>query len=621
LANDGVVRKKKLLYAGIMPVQPNPIAQGAECLARGDIPGAERIAQHLMAGGENPDAVHLLGVVRIRQERLEEAVALLERSLAARPDHPHVLLNLGKVLALLGRKQPALKALEDAVRIQPDLAEAWYELGELQQTMGDHALAEASFRRVLAAEPHHAFAPLALGVAIKDDGRPAEAEGLLAEGLAKAEDPRLKTAFVYQLAFAQYDQGKKTEALANFTEVKRRDPARVSLDFSRAELLAELSRPDEAVALLADVLAREPLNEEAHKVYNNLIYRLGRDGEFLKSYDRAPPSTGLQLGKAEFLLQARRAEEAHAVFAAIFRSEPDNLNAAVGAASSLNLLGRHGEAMAHLEQARSRFPGHAPLHQHLAVTALQARDAKKGALLAEEALRLAPGDYYGLALLGSAWRMMGDERDETLNGYDHLIRIFDLETPEGFSNMTEFNAALNGALTARHNDAREPAEQTLRGGSQTSGPLFGTGHDLVERIKARIEGAINRYIAEIKPDASHPFRGRRGAGFRFAGSWSSRLRDSGYHVNHIHPQGWISSCYYVGVPEAVKDEAAKQGWIKFGEPGFEVGLKPRRVLQPIPGRLVLFPSYMWHGTVPFHGAQSRTTIAFDAVPRQPAFAY
>ena len=34
-----------------------------------------------------------------------------------------------------------------------------------------------------------------------------------------------------------------------------------------------------------------------------------------------------------------------------------------------------------------------------------------------------------------------------------------------------------------------------------------------------------------------------------------------------------------------------------------------------PGRLVLFPSYMWHGTIPFHDAQPRTTIAFDVVPK------
>jgi hypothetical protein len=65
----------------------------------------------------------------------------------------------------------------------------------------------------------------------------------------------------------------------------------------------------------------------------------------------------------------------------------------------------------------------------------------------------------------------------------------------------------------------------------------------------------------------------------------------------------------------VKDETTRQGWIKFGEPGVEMGLGPRRVLQPVPGRLVLFPSYMWHGTIPFQGASPRTTIAFDAVPR------
>jgi hypothetical protein len=34
----------------------------------------------------------------------------------------------------------------------------------------------------------------------------------------------------------------------------------------------------------------------------------------------------------------------------------------------------------------------------------------------------------------------------------------------------------------------------------------------------------------------------------------------------------------------------------------------------VPGRLILFPSYMWHGTVPFRATAARTTIAFDAVP-------
>jgi len=45
--------------------------------------------------------------------------------------------------------------------------------------------------------------------------------------------------------------------------------------------------------------------------------------------------------------------------------------------------------------------------------------------------------------------------------------------------------------------------------------------------------------------------------------------------------GWISSCYYVAVPDAVKDQSSRQGWIKFGEPSLDVALKNpiRRAIQ------------------------------------------
>ena len=67
--------------------------------------------------------------------------------------------------------------------------------------------------------------------------------------------------------------------------------------------------------------------------------------------------------------------------------------------------------------------------------------------------------------------------------------------------------------------------------------------------------------------------------------------------------------------EEVKDEVRKSGWIKFGEPRFPLpGALPERFVQPEAGRLVLFPSYMWHGTNPIIGDEPRTTIAFDAVP-------
>jgi hypothetical protein len=58
------------------------------------------------------------------------------------------------------------------------------------------------------------------------------------------------------------------------------------------------------------------------------------------------------------------------------------------------------------------------------------------------------------------------------------------------------------------------------------------------------------------------------------------------------------------------------GCLQFGQPTEEYGvaLAPRKIIDPVAGELVLFPSYIWHGTVPFHGPDTRLTLAFDVVP-------
>jgi hypothetical protein len=81
--------------------------------------------------------------------------------------------------------------------------------------------------------------------------------------------------------------------------------------------------------------------------------------------------------------------------------------------------------------------------------------------------------------------------------------------------------------------------------------------------------------------------------------------------------GWLSSACYIELPAAVQ-AGDKEGWIKFGQPGIptQPPLPPEHYVQPTPGTLVLFPSYMWHGTVPFSGDTNRLTIAFDVTPKE-----
>jgi hypothetical protein len=97
-----------------------------------------------------------------------------------------------------------------------------------------------------------------------------------------------------------------------------------------------------------------------------------------------------------------------------------------------------------------------------------------------------------------------------------------------------------------------------------------------------------------------------------------RLRTSGFHTNHVHPRGWVSSACYIELPDSMSDGSTQEGILTFGEPGILTAptLRAEHFIRPRPGMLVLFPSYVWHGTVPFSSDRARLTVAFDAVPEQ-----
>ena len=597
------------------------LEQAVRMLQQGNLAGAEQALAPQLEGTPDPAALHMLGAVRLHQSRFAEAEQLLARARAGNPKSPIFAYGHGGSLVRLGRNDDAIEAFRAAVRLKPDFAAAWRDLAALQEQLERLEDAAATCRRWLQAMPGHPDAVLSLsGLLIRTENA-ADAESLLRRHLAAAAGPRYAGALHNNLALALRGQSRHEEALAEFERAAGLNPSIPYLDVQRADVLQQLKRHDEALALYRKMLAASPADPHLHQFYNDLLYRLGKGEDYLKSYDRAPRTRDLLLGKAFFLSHELKGEQAHALYEEILAGNPDDRDALAGDARALAMTGRHGEAMGAFDRALARNPGSAELFADAAKTALQADDPEKAVALCEKGLAVNPHDQNCLSVIGLGWRMMedtvtGEGRDEQLSGYDRFVRAFDLEPPEGFSRIEDFNAELNAYLDKVHTGTGEYINQSLRQGSQTAAHLFGAGHPLVEKIRERIDQAVARYIAELAEDEDHPYLSRRARDFRYHGSWSARLRDCGFHVNHVHPAGWISSAYYVHVPEAVKDAEGRQGWIKFGEPIFDIALKDpvRRIIQPAVGRLVLFPSFMWHGTVPFRGPQ-RTTIAFDVVPK------
>jgi hypothetical protein len=100
----------------------------------------------------------------------------------------------------------------------------------------------------------------------------------------------------------------------------------------------------------------------------------------------------------------------------------------------------------------------------------------------------------------------------------------------------------------------------------------------------------------------------------FGPSWSVRLAGGGFHAAHFHPGGILSSACYISLPNDLAGNPEKSGWLEIGRPPPELGLDlpPLATFEPKAGHLVLFPSYLFHGTRPFAGGE-RLTVAFDLV--------
>ncbi len=209
------------------------------------------------------------------------------------------------------------------------------------------------------------------------------------------------------------------------------------------------------------------------------------------------------------------------------------------------------------------------------------------------------------------WRLLGDPRWDWLEGDERMVGTYDIAAEVGSLD------ALADLLRGLHAAKGQPLDQSVRGGTQTDGNLLARVEPEIRQLRAALLEAVRHYAAQLPPpDPAHPMLLARRDDLRVAGAWSVRLTDRGYHADHVHYQGWISSAFYVVVPQ---DDplVPESGWLAFGQ-CLDVlpDLPAFRTVKPQPGKLALFPSIMWHGTRPF-GSGERMTVAYDiARPRQ-----
>lgn len=568
----------------------------------------------------NPDYVEGLRLLAGTTQALGDlatAEALLRRALALDVAWTPTLTSLAELLLLTGRGAEAVPLLEAAIRGVPRYSRAAFILARHHLNAGrPQAALEVATPWCNGRDMDAEFSALHVA-AFAALGRQSEAVAHYRDLETFAPD---NWVVKHALATALNAAGQPAESERAVLQALRRTGPTAALHHTHARSLIALERFDDAELALRECIRLQPLLAEAHDSLAQLIWmRTGDIVEATRMLDQAlgrfEHEDALWATKAALLLGAGDARSSYSCLVprAARPQAPPALLIRAGLAA---LEFEPATSLALARRCLQMQAGNTTARKLMCASYLGVGDGCSALAECETLLELTPDDQYLIAMKTTALRLLGDTRYEDLCDYGELVWSETLETPPGWSDLPSFLDDLSVRLNSLHSpQGFRLLYQSLRGGTETTQDLSRSQDPVIQALFSAFAAPLERYRMHIGQGAD-PLRRRNRGASRFNGSWSVRLRSSGYHTSHVHPRGWISSACYVQLPNNMQATPSAEGVLSFGAPGVLTtpSLHAELSVRPQVGRLVLFPSYFWHGTQPFHSEQPRLTVAFDVVP-------
>jgi predicted O-linked N-acetylglucosamine transferase (SPINDLY family) len=334
------------------------LSEAAQLLSKGDLSGAQSCVKRILAlYPDDPDALHLRGVIGAQAGDLATALKYFDASLTLRPSAqvlanrarafeqlgrmpealesyqraqalaPHdadLLLRGAMALWRIGRREAALEAIDRALALLPRAAGLWSQRGSFLRELGRIDEALASFERALHESPDHYLALLNKGVLLRQSDRHVDAVAVLRK--ATAAKPADAAGWIF-LSDALLQSGHTADALASLEHALALEPQRAETWSMRAVALVALQRLEEAVGSCDRALALDAELVNALCCRGVALGRLERYDEALQSYDaalaRRPDDLSSLYHRADVLLARRRFSEACCDLEALLAHAPD----------------------------------------------------------------------------------------------------------------------------------------------------------------------------------------------------------------------------------------------------------------------------------------------------------
>ncbi|PHS31200.1 MAG: hypothetical protein COA95_07090 [Methylophaga sp.] len=521
-----------------------------------------------------PTQLEIQSVVQALNSGQIEQAGMLAKKLLKQYPNAFVLHNLyGNALAGQSKYKEAVVSFRKALALDPSVAELHFNVAILLTSMNRTEEAIASYKKTLQLNPALTDAHYNLGAALQSQGDFSEA----ATSYQKAID--LEPGFF--------------EAMVNLGVV-----------------LQEQSHLQAAI----DIYQRALTIQQDAKVYFNMGTALKNEGKLaaaIDSYNKAlelePNYAEVHSNLGEVLRDQGRYDESVLFYKQALEIDPSLPVANYSLAVYLYDSGDLDGALEHFKA--SQFADWQERMLYCMYKTERFSEFKEGM----EALKKTKQDSPFLATLtGHYAENFGEENDYNFCP-DPISFVFHTNIPELQGEHSELREALLKEI--RSADVSEKMQGRLVNGVQSAGNLLKRPEPVFQQLAVCVADAVERYRKNFE-DSDCVLIKHFPKSIEFASSWYVRMKQGGHLNSHMHEEGWISGAMYLALPTDKKHE--HEGSIEVSTHGDEYPKKhdnfSTKTIAPEVGDFVMFPSSLFHRTVPFSSDEERICIAFDLKP-------
>ncbi|HVX84226.1 MAG TPA: tetratricopeptide repeat protein [Phycisphaerae bacterium] len=321
--------------------------------------------------------------------RAAEAEVAYRQTLAMNPNNPDALHMLGVLLHQHGHTQQALPLVARAAALQPNNADIFVNLAELQRCVGQVEAGLQSARRAVEIAPANASAHVNVAALLRAAGRPDEA--LISAQKAMQLNPSMAIAYTHA-GCCLFDKNPAA-ALPCFLKATELEPANADTLSTLGVCLEKLGRHEEALACQQRALPMAPNNFAILRNLGSALANLGRYPEALPAFERAvalnPDDELALLNYAACLHRTKQFDKALQVSQQTARKFPHNSDPYSLIADALSTFGRFDEAVAAIEKGLAIAPS-GRLYHSLGIALIRGGRAAEGLAALEKSLAMDP---------------------------------------------------------------------------------------------------------------------------------------------------------------------------------------------------------------------------------------